>query len=70
MPLADFSDFADVRSEHRFRRALEIAAAGGYKLLLCLSGTAKYLLANRQPGSLPKIIAGADTSSTTVAQGC
>ncbi|RFF27124.1 MULTISPECIES: YifB family Mg chelatase-like AAA ATPase [unclassified Wenzhouxiangella] len=47
-------DLADVLGQHRARRALEIAAAGGHNLLLMgPPGTGKTLLASRLPGILP-----------------
>jgi magnesium chelatase family protein len=47
-------DLADVLGQHRARRALEIAAAGGHNLLLMgPPGTGKTLLASRLAGILP-----------------
>jgi magnesium chelatase family protein len=47
-------DLTDVLGQHRARRALEIAAAGGHNLLLIgPPGTGKTLLASRLPGILP-----------------
>ncbi|WP_024888847.1 YifB family Mg chelatase-like AAA ATPase [Luteimonas huabeiensis] len=47
-------DMHDVRGQHRARRALEIAAAGGHHLLLVgPPGCGKTLLASRLPGLLP-----------------
>ena len=47
-------DLAEVRGQHRARRALEIAAAGGHSLLLVgPPGTGKSMLATRLPGILP-----------------
>jgi len=47
-------DLADVRGQHRARRALEIAAAGGHSLLLIgPPGSGKSMLAQRLPGILP-----------------
>ncbi len=49
-------DLADVKGQHRARRALEIAAAGGHSLLLSGSpGTGKTLLASRLAGILPPL---------------
>jgi magnesium chelatase family protein len=45
-----------VRGQHRARRALEIAAAGGHSLLMIgPPGTGKTLLASRLPGILPPL---------------
>ncbi|AGM40337.1 competence protein ComM [Spiribacter salinus M19-40] len=47
-------DLAEVRGQHRARRALEIAAAGGHSLLFCgPPGSGKSMLAARLPGLLP-----------------
>ncbi|MEW6692596.1 MAG: YifB family Mg chelatase-like AAA ATPase [Pseudomonadota bacterium] len=47
-------DLRDVRGQHRARRALEIAAAGGHNLLLIgPPGAGKSMLAHRLPGILP-----------------
>ncbi len=47
-------DMADVRGQHRARRALEIAAAGGHNMLMIgPPGTGKSMLASRLPGILP-----------------
>lgn len=47
-------DLRDVRGQHRARRALEIAAAGGHSLLFCgPPGSGKSMLAARLPGLLP-----------------
>ena len=49
-------DMADVKGQHRARRALEIAAAGGHSLLFSGSpGTGKTLLASRLPSILPPL---------------
>lgn len=49
-------DMADVKGQHRARRALEIAAAGGHSLLFSgPPGTGKTLLASRLPGILPPL---------------
>ena len=47
-------DLAEVRGQHRARRALEVAAAGGHNLLLVGSpGAGKTMLARRLPTILP-----------------
>jgi len=47
-------DMADVIGQHRARRALEVAAAGGHNILFSGSpGTGKTMLASRLPGILP-----------------
>lgn len=49
-------DLADVRGQHRARRALELAAAGGHSLLFSgPPGTGKTLLASRLAGILPDL---------------
>lgn len=58
-------DMADVKGQHRARRALEIAAAGGHSLLFSgPPGTGKTLLASRLPGILPRLT---DSESLEVA---
>jgi magnesium chelatase family protein len=49
-------DLADIKGQHRAKRALEIAAAGGHNLLLTgPPGTGKTLLAKALPGILPPL---------------
>ena len=49
-------DLFEVRGQHRARRALEIAAAGGHNLLMLGSpGCGKTMLASRMPTILPSI---------------
>ncbi|KOG30296.1 MULTISPECIES: YifB family Mg chelatase-like AAA ATPase [Streptomyces] len=53
---ADGPDLADVAGQHRARRALEIAAAGGHHLMLSgPPGAGKTMLAERLPGILPPL---------------
>ena len=52
--ITDTADLGDVIGQHRARRALEIAAAGGHNILFTGSpGTGKTMLASRLPGILP-----------------
>ncbi len=49
-------DLADVRGQHRARRALEVAAAGRHNMLMVgPPGTGKTMLASRLPGLLPPL---------------
>ncbi|MDR2767939.1 MAG: YifB family Mg chelatase-like AAA ATPase [Treponema sp.] len=49
-PAAIWGDFAEARGQERYKRALEIAAAGGHNLLVFgPPGTGKTLLARRYP---------------------
>lgn len=52
--VANVSDMSDVMGQHKARRALEIAAAGGHNLLMSgPPGTGKSMLASRLPGIQP-----------------
>ncbi len=53
---AQLLDMADIKGQHRARRALEIAAAGGHSILFSgPPGTGKTLLASRLPSILPPL---------------
>ncbi|RZU38414.1 magnesium chelatase family protein [Fluviicoccus keumensis] len=61
------ADLADVKGQHRARRALEIAAAGGHSLLMMgPPGTGKTLLASRLPGILPELDEAASLEVATI----
>lgn len=53
---SDAPNLCDIRGQHRARRALEIAAAGGHSLLMIgPPGAGKTMLAARLPGILPPL---------------
>jgi magnesium chelatase family protein len=53
---SDAPDLSDIRGQHRAKRALEIAAAGGHSMLLVgPPGAGKTMLALRLPGILPAL---------------
>ncbi len=55
-PVASGVDLSEVRGQHRARRALEVAAAGGHNLLMVGSpGCGKTMLAARLPTILPDL---------------
>src|ERR1051325_3395011 len=52
--ILDIPDLSEIRGQHRAKRALEIAAAGGHSLVLVgPPGAGKTMLAMRLPGILP-----------------
>lgn len=52
--ICHLADFSEVRGQHRARRALEIAAAGGHNLLMLgPPGSGKTMLARRFPSIMP-----------------
>jgi magnesium chelatase family protein len=53
-PLPPGPDLAEVRGQHRARRAMEVAAAGGHNMLMIgPPGCGKTMLASRMPSILP-----------------
>jgi len=64
-PEAEQLDLSDIIGQHRGKRALEIAAAGGHSLLMIgPPGSGKTMLADRLPGILPPM---SDTEATETA---
>ncbi len=65
--LAEPLDLADVRGQHRAKRALEVAAAGGHNMLMVGSpGSGKTMLARRLPGILPNLSEQEAVESATI----
>jgi magnesium chelatase family protein len=63
-----YPDLADVRGQHRARRALEIAASGAHNLLMVgPPGTGKSMLASRLPGILPAMSLDEAMESASIA---
>ena len=63
-----YADLADVRGQHRARRALEIAASGAHNILMVgPPGTGKSMLASRLPGILPAMSLAEAMESASIA---
>ncbi len=55
-PAPSLLDLAEVRGQHRARRAMEVAAAGGHNMLMIgPPGCGKTMLASRMPSILPRL---------------
>lgn len=64
---AVIADLSDVRGQHRARRALELAAAGGHSLLFRgPPGSGKTMLASRLPGLMPAMTTQEALESATI----
>ena len=60
-------DLADVRGQHRAKRALEVAASGAHNMLMVGSpGSGKSMLASRLPGILPALEEDEAVESATI----
>lgn len=60
-------DLNDVRGQHRAKRALEVAAAGGHNMLMVGSpGSGKTMLARRLAGILPRLSEQEAVESATI----
>jgi magnesium chelatase family protein len=67
-PSQEELDFAEVRSQHHAKRALEVAAAGGHNLLMIgPPGTGKSMLARRLPTILPPMTEAEALESASIA---
>jgi len=68
---ADLPDFREVRGQHRVKRGLEIAAAGGHNsLIIGPPGVGKTMLASRLPSILPPMTSQEMLETTMIYSVC
>jgi len=66
-PMNHGVDFADIRGQHKIKRAMEIAAAGGHNLLMIgPPGSGKTMMARRLPGIMPALTADETLETTKI----